>query len=148
MVFFNMLPKENYTKADNGVLLDPKLSDGAKILYFSLCHYRHGHQKWETNVYKDLNLSKSTYERRKKELRMAGLLLVVQEGPRHYKMYLGNSTITAQQVKEQKQPTTPPFSDLEQRSAPSELASAGSTRAETDQEENPPKPTNQLPLFK
>lgn len=93
-----MLPKEHYTKADNKIIFHNELSDGAKVLYLALCGYRFGSNKWEDVVAKELGLSNSSYDRRKKELVFVGLVKVVQDGPRRYTMYIGNSLISANEV--------------------------------------------------
>lgn len=99
MIYYKESPFKNYTKADNGIIRHTGLSDGAKILYLSIASLRNGHKQWEENLYHTLGLTKSTYHRRKKELVDAGLLLVVQKGPREYEMYLGHSKATADEVR-------------------------------------------------
>lgn len=98
-MFIQMLPQEQYTKADNRILTHKELSDGAKVLYFTLCSFRFGSSKWETKIKEMLMLSHSSYARRKRELIKVGLIEVVQTGPRNYTMYVGNSKVSAKEVR-------------------------------------------------
>ena len=100
MQLFNNRPYMRWSKVDNDVIHHPGLSDGAKVLYVSLCSIKQAAIFSEQKMYEKMGISRGTYYKRKKELMALGLVHMVQEGPRTYKMYLGHTRMRGEEVKE------------------------------------------------
>jgi len=93
------LPRDKFTKISNSIFSDPNLSDGAVRMYGFIASLPNGKTIHDGYLAKCLNLSDRTVNYRKKELKDAGLLLMVQLAPRVYDLYVGYPEYPASAVK-------------------------------------------------
>jgi len=99
MIIRHSLPSKNYTKVDRRVFANPKLSDGAKVLYGYLCGLRNGANFSDKYIMKALGLSQRSITNRKKELKDSDLIFIDQIGPRLYVVYIGYTSLSAKDVR-------------------------------------------------
>lgn len=99
MIVKRVSPKKNYSKVDNGIYSNPHISLGAKAVYGYLCTLRTGANYSDSYVCKVLNISQSKLTRHKKELKDANLIALDQVSARLYVIYVGYSTLSADEVK-------------------------------------------------
>jgi hypothetical protein len=92
------LPRERFTKISNEVWCDETLTDGAKVLYGFLASLPNGKTIHDGYIVKCLGTSSAMVTRRKRELKEAGLLLMVQLAPRVYDLYIGYPGYPASRV--------------------------------------------------
>lgn len=100
MIIRKALPKDSYTKMDNKVFTDQRLSDGAKVLYGYLASLRTGANFTDDYIVKAMGISKRALANRKKELKQAGLILIDQVSMRIYVIYIGHTRFSAEKVKQ------------------------------------------------
>jgi hypothetical protein len=93
------LPREKFTKISNKLWTNPNLSDGAKVMYGFIASLPNGKTIHDGYLTKSLGLSDRTVNYRKKELKDAGLLLMVQLAPRVYDLYVGHPDLLADEVR-------------------------------------------------
>jgi hypothetical protein len=94
------LPREKYTKIHNSIFTNPNLSDGAKILYGYFASLPNGKTIVDDYVIQALNSSRAMITRRKKELKDADLIELVQLAPRVYDLYIGYPGYPASKVRQ------------------------------------------------
>ena len=94
------LPRDNFTKISNKIWVDENLTDGAKVLYGFLASLPNGKTIHDNYIAKCLGIADRTIKYRKKELKDAGLILLVPLAPRIYDLYIGSYSCPASKVKE------------------------------------------------
>jgi len=94
------LPREKFTKISNTLWTDALLSDGAKVLYGFLVSLPNGKTIHDGYIAKCLNLSNRSVSYRKKELKKAGLILLVPLAPRVCDLYIGYPDLPASKVRD------------------------------------------------
>lgn len=100
MSYINKLaPARNFTKVCNIAMVRGDLSEGARVLYWFLCSTKPGKDYSDKYVMKVLGVSQKTLTRRKKELKIAELMIIEEIGIRRYVCYLGGGNKTAAEVK-------------------------------------------------
>ncbi len=100
MIVRHVLPSNGYTKIDKSIFSNPKLSNGAKVLYGYLCGLRNGANFCDRYLMKALGMSSTVLGNRKRELKALDLICTDQIGPRVHVIYIGHSTIGAMKVKD------------------------------------------------
>lgn len=93
------MPHENFTKIHNSIWVDNTISDGALRLYGFIASLPNGKVITDNYINKCLGWSQRTTTSKKRELKEANLLLLVQIAPRVHDLYLGHPKFTAAQVK-------------------------------------------------
>lgn len=101
MYIQRVLPNRNWTKTDNNIIKDLKISDGAFRLYCYLVMVPPSVNYDNKRLMTDLGLSERALSNRKVELKKADLLYIEQIGPRIYHAYMGNSKVSASTVRRQ-----------------------------------------------
>lgn len=99
MIIRHSLPTKNYTKVDRRVFTNPKISDGAKVLYGYLCGLRNGANFSDKYIIQALGMSLRALANRKKELKDNDLILIDQIAPRLYVIYIGYTSLSAKEVR-------------------------------------------------
>lgn len=100
MIIRHNLPTKNYTKVDRRVFVNPKLTDGAKVLYGYLCGLRNGANFSDKYIVKAMGMSLRALANRKKELKENKLILIEQISPRVYVIYIGYTSLSAAEVRD------------------------------------------------
>ena len=90
---------KGWTKVDNHVTTNKKISDGAFRLYAYYSGLRHGDNFVDKYVIKGLGISKQVLTKRRKELKDADLICVDQIAARIYVIYIGNTRMSASRFK-------------------------------------------------
>ena len=93
------LIKDGYTKADNNVVRDYELTDGAKCLYWFMASFKNAFQLNDAYIVTSLGWSVSKIRRCKNELKKRGLIYIEKIDRTTYFLYIGSSDMTAQEVK-------------------------------------------------
>ena len=88
-----------FTQVDKRVIENKKLSDGAKVLYMYLSGLHLSMDFTDGYLMKVLGLSRRAIANRKKELKDEDLIYIQQLGPRIFMMYIGNTQMSASEVK-------------------------------------------------
>lgn len=99
MIIRSLAPNYAFTRVDRRVFTNPKLSDGAKVLYGYLIGLKSGQNFSDKYIMKALDISKVVLARRKKELKEQDLILVEQVTARLYFIYIGFTDYPASKVK-------------------------------------------------
>jgi len=99
MLIMSLTVNQRFTKIDNNVIHDNRLSSNAKTMYCIMQSFPTG--KHASNVYfmKAMKLSERTVTRTRMELIRAGYLEIEKVSKREYKAFLGTSTISGLEVK-------------------------------------------------
>ncbi len=93
------LAKDNFTKADNKVILNRNLTDQAKVLYWYMASHKNAFQLNDGLTKKALGWSQNKISRYKNELKQHGLIHIEKIDTRTYILYIGSSQISASEVK-------------------------------------------------
>ena len=101
MTIYKYLPKENYTKFDNRVLVINRniLADGAKILYVYLASHMVGKRITYEYIKKSMGFSQSSLEKYVRQLKALDLMLMHRVKPKQYDCYIGSTEVPASVVK-------------------------------------------------
>lgn len=99
MFIHRSLPNKYFTRCDNNLITESKLSDGAFRLYMYLALLQGGANYTDSYLMKVLRLSRRAVANRKKELKDLDLLIVDQIAPRTYQAYLGFTGVPATEVR-------------------------------------------------
>lgn len=94
------LAKDNYTKMDNNVARNKKISDYSYRLYGFMSGFKNGFQLNDAYIAKSLDWARSKVARAKRDLVEADLICVEKIDRSTYFLYIGSSSITATQVME------------------------------------------------
>jgi len=100
MIIRKSLATDKYSKIDNKVWTNPKLSDGAVRLYGYLASLRNGQNYVDNYLVKALGITQKTLTNRKRELKNEDLILSEQIDKKIYILYIGTSDRPASYVKE------------------------------------------------
>jgi len=91
---------EHYTRCDRYVFTDQRLTDGAKVLYGYLAGLETGRDCSDKYIMVSMKISQAVLTKRKKELKMADLIIVDKIDMRKYVLYVGTSDVPASAIKE------------------------------------------------
>lgn len=94
------LVNDNYTKMDNQVARDTDISDYSYRLYGFVAAFKNGFQLNDEYIAKSLSWSRDKVARAKKNLKDKGYILIQKIDRQTYFLYIGNSKVSAAQVKE------------------------------------------------
>jgi hypothetical protein len=99
MLIMSLTVHQKFTKIDNVVIHNNKLSGNALKMYCIMHSFPIG--KHASNIYfmKAMNISERTVSRTRKELIEAGYLEVEKVSKREYRAFLGTSSISGLEVK-------------------------------------------------
>lgn len=89
---------QKFTKIDNKVIHDNRLSANAKTMYMIMQSFPVGKHASNTYFMKAMNVSERTVTRTRTELITTGYLEVEKVSRREYRAFLGNSQISGLEV--------------------------------------------------
>ena len=94
------LAKEHYTKIDNQVARDKRISDYSLRLYVFMAGFKNGFQLDDEYIAKSLDWARSKVSRAKRDLVASDLIYVEKIDRSTYFLYIGNSRYPATMVKD------------------------------------------------
>ncbi len=93
------LASENFTKMDNNVATNTSITDYSYRLYGYMSCFKNGFQLNDEYIAKKMGWSRDKVARAKRSLVKANLIMVEKIDRTTYFLYIGNSMITAEEVK-------------------------------------------------
>ena len=93
-----LLASKDYSKMDNQVARNNKISDYSYRLYGFIAGFKNGFQLSDEYIAKSLGWTRSKVQRAKRDLKDADLIEIEKIDKRTYFMYIGNSFIGASEV--------------------------------------------------
>ena len=102
MTIYRFMPKEKYTKFDNGVMTiaTAALADGAKVMYAYLASHMNGKRITHNYIKKALGISQGSIDKYVRQLKELDLILMIRTGVKQYECYIGSTQVPASYVKE------------------------------------------------
>jgi len=92
------LTKDNYTKADNNIVKNTKITNGAKVLYWYMASFKNAFQLNDAYIKSGLGWSQKTISKYKSELKNWGYIHIEKIDRTTYFLYIGSSTKCAKDV--------------------------------------------------